>query len=117
MTSCLLLGPCSQDSVDITLVSTDVLKSRTLIIQAGAFREHCFTTATFDGGDVVAVNGPHLEIVLNPGAQCDIKLGMVLHANTDPSYLRPWDEADAIIKPKAQSVRSINDSANLNAKL
>jgi hypothetical protein len=108
---------CVQDSVDITLVSTDVLQSRTLIIQAGAFREHSFTTATFDTGDVVAVNGPHIEIVLAPGAQCDIKLGMALHANTDPSYLRPWDDSNVDIEPKAQSVRSINASANVTAKM
>ena len=44
-----LVHSVSADSVDITLVSTDVMtsSSRTVIIQAGAFREHKFTTATF----------------------------------------------------------------------
>jgi len=119
-----LVHKVSPDSVDISLVSTDVLESRTLIIQAGAFREHIFTTASFApteegeaAGQVVTVNGPHIEIVLAAGAQCESKLGMELHANTDPSYLRPWDEPEAAIEPQAQSVRSINAAAAASAKM
>ena len=29
-----------------------------------------------------------IEVILAAGAQCEIHLGMELHANTDPSYLR-----------------------------
>ena len=43
------------DGVSVTLVNTDVLEGRPMIIQAGAFGEHCFTTATFGGtGTVVS---------------------------------------------------------------
>lgn len=108
-----LVHKVSADSVDITLVSTDVLQTRKLIIQAGAFREHRFTTATFGDGRTVAVDGPHIELVLAAGAQCEIHLGMALHANTDPSYLRPWDEAGAKVEPRAQSIRSIEAGAKM----
>lgn len=91
----------------------------------------------------MAVDGPHIELVLAAGAQCEIHLGpsihvysylapqwlvslgfalkmypgadlgMALHANTDPSYLRPWDEAGAKVEPRAQSIRSIEAGAKM----
>ena len=109
-----LVHKVSPDSVDISLVSTDVLETRTLIIQAGCFGEHSFTTATFGDGRTLAVDGKHLQVKLAPGAQVDINLGMVLHASTDPSYLRPWDDASSTQTPQSQSIRSM---AEVTSKL
>ena len=69
------------------------------------------TTATLAGEagskKVVQVNGRHIQINLGAGAQLDLELGMILHANTDPSYLRPWDIEGATASPKEQSIRSM----------
>ena len=105
-----------------------------MIIQAGAFGEHCSTTATFAGigtvvrshclclvcstafaakamplpcGPQVEVGGRYLQLNLAAGAQVEIELGVVLHANTDPSYLRPWDTEGEQVPPQAQSIRSL----------
>ena len=101
-----LVHKVSPDSVDISLVSTDVLETRTLIIQAGC------TTATFGDGRTLAVDGKHLQVKLAPGAQVDINLGMVLHASTDPSYLRPWDDPTSTQTPQSQSIRSMAEATS-----
>jgi hypothetical protein len=102
------------DGVSVTIVNTDVLERRPLIIQAGAFGEHSFTTATFESsGRVVQVDGQHLQLNLGAGAQVEISLGMVLHANTSPSYLRPWDTEGESVPPHEQSIRALAEAAKL----
>eukprot|EP01051_Picozoa_sp_SAG22_P008755 SAG22_NODE_687_length_7913_cov_2.611851_8_plen_125_part_00 len=103
------------DGVSVTIVNTDVLERRPLIIQAGAFGEHSFTTATLEGpgGRVVQVNGRYLQLNLGAGAQVELSLGMVLHANTSPSYLRPWDTEGELVPPHDQSIRALAEAAKL----
>ena len=70
------------------------MESRRLIVQAGAFAEHSFTTATYtddDGGAAaVEVNGEYVEFELGPGTVLDVNLGMQRFCR-QPSYQLPWD--------------------------
>ena len=76
-----------------SIVNTDTEAQRTLIMQAGAFREHRFTSAQLSDGRTVAVDGPHLQLRLAPGAAVELELGMDLHVSEEPSYARPWGGA------------------------
>ena len=53
------------------------------------------------------VNETHLQLNLGAGAQVELVLGMILHASTNPSYLRPWDSEGQVVPPGEQSVRSL----------
>jgi len=57
-------------------VNADPLRAHALIVQGGAFGEHCFTTATdVDGGNTVEVAGPWLRVELGPAAALRLRLG------------------------------------------
>ena len=56
------------DGVSCSIVNTDAEAQRTLIVQAGAFCEHRFTSAQLGDGRTVEVDGPHLQLRLAPGA-------------------------------------------------
>jgi hypothetical protein len=62
--------------------------ARDVILQAGLFGEHRFTTASF-GGDRREVNSKLLAVRLRPGSTAVLELGLVLWANR-PSYAFPW---------------------------
>jgi hypothetical protein len=51
-----------------------------VVVQAGAYGEHRFTKATL-GFTTLAVDGRHLEVVLDPGAGARIKLGTKRYAH------------------------------------
>ena len=84
------------DGVSCSIVNTDTEAHRTLIMQAGAFCEHRFTSAQLSDGRTVAVDGPHLQLRLAPGAAVELELGMELHVAEEPSYARPWGGGAAL---------------------
>jgi hypothetical protein len=59
-----------------------------LIVQAGAFGEHLFTTARHEDGEV-SVNSRFLGVDLAPGASIRLELGTKRFVNA-PSYAFPW---------------------------
>ena len=103
----------------LRLVNLSAVEARELVVQAGAFGEHQFTTARFQtlaGGqshDVfssadwldtdayrtamareveereVAIDAPHFRVALRPGSELRLDLGMERFVNT-PSYELPW---------------------------
>ena len=81
------------DGVSCSIVNTDTEAQRTLIVQAGAFCEHRFTSAQLGDGRTVEVDSPHLQLRLAPGAAVELELGMELHVSEEPSYARPWGGA------------------------
>lgn len=89
-----LVSQLDADSATLELINLSPLHARQLIIQAGAFGEHRFTTvqpvdeANSADTPPLSVNGPHLSITLPPGRKINLRLGMARYVNT-PSYTQP----------------------------
>lgn len=78
------------DGITLTLVSTDPLSHREVLIQAGGFGEHNFTSASVQKPDShvdqqLDLNGNTLSVILGPSAQTTLRLGMDRYVNT-PTY-------------------------------
>jgi len=93
-----LVDELSNDAASVTLVNTDPLAEADLIVQAGVFGEHDFTSVVADGGDAVPVSGRWLRLRLAPGATTRLQLGMARFANP-PSYDTPWTRAAGAVEP------------------
>ena len=85
-----LVERVAHDRVAVRLVNTDPLKTRAVLLQAGAFGEHRFGSARLDGGEPRAVEGDgrHLLLELGPGAQTRLELSMQRFAGP-PAYRVP----------------------------
>ena len=88
-----LVDQISADRVSLSLVNTSEAR-RTVVIQAGSFREHRFDRATLVGeaGEelaTVAVDAEWVEIRLDPRAVARLRFDVSRFAN-DPSYETPW---------------------------
>ena len=66
--------------VGVRLVNLDPLESRRVVMQAGAYGEHRFTTVRLED-EVSRVDGNRLEVRLAPGAGASLRLNMQLFAN------------------------------------
>jgi hypothetical protein len=88
-----LVSRNAPEGIDLTLANLHPMESRRLIVQAGAFAEHCFTTATYsdDQGKSVAqpIDGEYVEFELGPGTVFEVKLGLKRFCR-QPSYQLPW---------------------------
>jgi hypothetical protein len=69
------------EQVTLTLVNVNQLEERRLVVQAGGYGEHRFTTATLDG-EKTTVDGPHLAVRLSPGAGAHVVLSMKRYVAT-----------------------------------
>jgi hypothetical protein len=78
-------------SAALTLVNTNALEPREVIIQAGVFGEHVFESVTLDG-ERSAAQGRWVHVTLAPGATAELELGMQRYVNP-PSYDTPWVRA------------------------
>ncbi len=83
------IGP---DFVELELVNLDLAEGRSVVVQAGSFGEHEFTTAVADGVEV-AVAGRWLRVDLAAGAGSRIRIGMTRYAST-PTYETPWSRRE-----------------------
>lgn len=86
-----LVHAIDADSVTVRLVNTSPLHDRRLVIRAGAFGEHTFTTVANLADDAcppVDVNDKHLTVVMPAGRSIELKLGMRRYVNL-PSYEQP----------------------------
>jgi hypothetical protein len=83
-----LVDGLSADGMSLTLVNTNQLEPRTVIIQAGGYAEHKFGSAALDGRSVT-VNAPHITVRLAPGAGGKITLQMRRYVN-QPIVKFPW---------------------------
>ena len=77
------------DGVSLTLVNTDLVEGRSVLLQAGSFGEHQFTGAqlAIEAGpdQSIEVEGPYLQVHLGPAAQARLHLGLKRFARS-PSY-------------------------------
>jgi hypothetical protein len=83
-----LVEKLTADETVLTLINLSPVHSRRVVVQAGGYGEHAFTTATADG-TAIAVNGRHLTVALDPGAGAHIKLGTKRYAH-QPTLAWPW---------------------------
>ena len=84
-----LVDELSADRVGLQLVNLDRDKPKSLIVQAGMFAQHTFTTCESDRGETVEVNGKYVQVTLRPASQVRLGLGLQRFANT-PTYAFPW---------------------------
>jgi hypothetical protein len=75
-----LVETMTGDETVVTLVNLSPVHARRVTVQAGSYGEHQFSTATADS-TTVAVNGRHVDVVLEPGAGARIKLGTKRYAH------------------------------------
>ncbi|WP_164716333.1 hypothetical protein [Paenibacillus whitsoniae] len=90
-----LVEALTADSVTLQLCNTSLFDEREVVIQAGTFGEHAFTSVQRldrEGepvGDAEAIAGKWLAVHLLRGTGIRLKLGMQRYANS-PSYDMPW---------------------------
>ncbi|MDA0337511.1 MAG: hypothetical protein O2782_20295, partial [bacterium] len=89
-----LVHTIDDEGIDLTLANLHTMETRRVIVQAGAFAEHCFTTARYadDEGHSATcrLDTEHVEIEQGPGTVFDIRLGLQRYCR-QPSYRLPWD--------------------------
>jgi hypothetical protein len=73
----------------LQLVNTSPSHAREMIIQAGAFGEHSFSSVKTVDGKTETIGGRHLRVRLAPGAGGRLVLGMKRYVNP-PAYGFPW---------------------------
>jgi hypothetical protein len=85
-----LVEAVTDDGITLTLVNTNPLAGREVLVQAGGFAEHRFTeVAKANGCDAVALDDKVIQVNLGPWAQTHLQLKMDRYVNT-PTYDFPW---------------------------
>ena len=87
-----LVHSITAEAIGLTLVNVDPLLESEVVVQAGSFGEHEFTTATLEfessSVEVMDLSAPYFRVHLGPSAQARIELGLKRFANR-PSYAFP----------------------------
>jgi hypothetical protein len=84
-----LVETLTADTAAVILVNLDPSDTRSIVVQAGGYREHSFTAATHDD-HAVSLDGPLLNVRLAPGAGGRLTLKMKRYVNP-PTLSQPWD--------------------------
>ena len=84
-----LVTKMTAEEVTLTLVNTNQVDPRAVIVQAGGYAEHQFTAVTV-GGRGVSVQAPCFTVRLAPGAGSQLVIRMKRYAN-QPTLAFPWD--------------------------
>ncbi|MDP6719920.1 MAG: hypothetical protein QGF59_14765, partial [Pirellulaceae bacterium] len=84
-----LIGRMTDDEVVVTLVNTNQLDSRTVVVQAGGYAEHQFISIA-NGGSKAEINASRFSVRLAPGSGSRLTLKMKRYVN-QPTMTFPWD--------------------------
>jgi hypothetical protein len=84
-----LVDTIEDAAVTVTLVNLSQTEERSLVVQTGAYGEHTATEVGM-GDQRWAVNSPHFDVRLAPGAGARLRVGMKRYVN-QPSLDFPWD--------------------------
>ena len=76
------------DSVTVTFVNLDTTSARSLIVQAGGYREHEFTSLRL-GDRTQEIQSSAVRVELAPGSGARIVLSMRRYAHS-PTLIQPW---------------------------
>jgi hypothetical protein len=82
-----LVSRVERDGIDLSVCNLHPTQSRRLIVQAGAYGEHRFTSLRLQG-ESHAIEDKWFEVRLEPGCRVDLTLGMQRYANP-PSLAEP----------------------------
>ena len=88
-----LVKNITADSIELTLVNTSLVATRSTIIQAGAFGEHQILEVSVNGEAPTRVSGPHIQVDLAPQASAAIVMHIKRFAN-QPSYEWPFTQRE-----------------------
>lgn len=84
-----LVEKLGADSMTLTLVNTDQVGTRDVIVQGGTYAEHQFASVTVDGAKV-DVDNSSFAVHLEPGAGATLEIDMARYVNA-PTFAFPWD--------------------------
>ena len=87
-----LVEKLTADSVTVTLVNTDPVVPKDVVIQGGAYAEHDIVSVTEDGGTKTSIGGSAFSVRLDPGCGAKLVIEMKRYAN-QPTLAFPWDKA------------------------
>jgi hypothetical protein len=85
-----LIDQMTGDRVSVTLVNVNQLEPRRVIVQAGGYAEHRFTSVQF-GAATQPLNASQVQIKLGPGSGVRLSFTMERYANT-PTMSFPWHD-------------------------
>jgi hypothetical protein len=83
-----LVERMSADEVTFVLVNVNQVESRELIVQAGAYAEHQFTSIA-KNGESTTIDGSSFSVLLEPGSGARINAKMNRYVN-QPTLRFPW---------------------------
>jgi len=92
-----LVRTIEANRIVLELYNLSVFERREVIVQAGAFGEHDFTTVKSAEGSTVDVNGKFFAVRLEPGAGTTLEMGLKRWAN-QPSYAFPWHGSEIPVR-------------------
>jgi hypothetical protein len=84
-----LVEKLTADSVTVTLVNTNQVHARSVVVQAGGYGEHQFVSAALDGR-TVPLDASQVTARLAPGSGARVQFQMQRYANR-PTASFPWD--------------------------
>lgn len=84
-----LVDNLADDSVAVTLVNVDQTRAHPVIVQAGGYGEHQFTSVSING-KTTQTDSPVLNVHLEPGSGARIVFKMKRYTNR-PTLAQPWD--------------------------
>jgi hypothetical protein len=84
-----LVEKLGADSATLTLVNTNPVDAREVVVQAGGYGEHRFEAVTVNGR-TATFSGPVITVRLNPGTGARFDFKMTRYANR-PTLAHPWD--------------------------
>lgn len=84
-----LVEGMTHDSVSVRLVNASQVEPREVVVQAGAYAEHQFTSVTDDKSEV-PIDASSFTLQLAPGSGVLLKIGMKRFANS-PTMRFPWN--------------------------
>lgn len=83
-----LVQRLTDDKVTLTLVNTNQTEDRTVIVQAGGYGEHQFTSASVDGR-TIAIDASYVTVRLTPGGGGRMTFLIDRYVNS-PRLAMPW---------------------------
>ncbi|MBI2809180.1 MAG: hypothetical protein HYX68_29715 [Planctomycetes bacterium] len=83
-----LIHKITPEGVEVTLVNTDVVDGRSVIVQAGGYAEHQFGEMTIDG-QTTKIDNPRVTVRLAAGCGARLTFSMRRFVN-QPTLALPW---------------------------
>jgi hypothetical protein len=84
-----LVSKITAEGITVTLVNTNPIEARSVVVQAGAYAEHHFGDVTV-AGNRVSVDGREFSVKLEPGTGATMTVGIRRFAH-QPTMAFPWN--------------------------